>query len=44
LAAEGVNVDMIVQANSGREITDLTFTVTREDKEVALETLSRLEG
>ncbi len=36
LAAEGVNVDMIVQAGTDREVTDLTFTVTREEERAAL--------
>lgn len=44
LAAEGVNVDMIVQAGTEKEVTDLTFTVTREEEDAALHIISGLEG
>lgn len=44
LAAEGVNVDMIVQAGTDREVTDLTFTVTREEERAALGIISGLAG
>src|SRR5690606_9032653 len=31
LAAEGINVDMIVQTTKAQETTDMLFTVTRDD-------------
>lgn len=31
LAAEGINVDMIVQTTKAQQVTDLVFTVTRDD-------------
>lgn len=39
LSREGINVDMIVQASKEQHTTDLTFTVTRDDLEPALEVL-----
>ena len=44
LASEGVNVDMIVQAGTASPTADLTFTVTREDRQTALDTIAGLEG
>lgn len=44
LAAEGVNVDMIVQAGTASPTADLTFTVTREELQTALETIAKLQG
>jgi aspartate kinase len=37
LAEKGINVDTIVQNSSVERITDLTFTVAREDLEVAMD-------
>ncbi len=46
LAEAGINIDMIVQnisaAATGR--TDISFTLPREDGQVAMEALSRLQG
>lgn len=44
LALESINVDMIVQAGTARDITDLTFTVTREELEPALTTIAKVQG
>ena len=44
LAAESINVDMIVQASRDESTTDLTFTVAREDKVQALATIARIQG
>ncbi len=44
LAAESVNVDMIVQTGTEKEITDLTFTVTREEEDAALRIIAGLAG
>lgn len=44
LAAENINVDMIVQAGTARDITDLTFTVTREELDSALDTIKKVQG
>jgi aspartate kinase len=44
LAAESINVDMIVQAGTVGEITDLTFTVTQEELEPALGTIAKVQG
>lgn len=44
LAQEGINVDMIVQAGTANSVTDLTFTVTREELDAALATLERIKG
>ena len=44
LAAEGVNVDMIVQAGTATPTADLTFTVTREELETALDIIAKIQG
>ncbi len=44
LATEGVNVDMIVQAGTATPTADLTFTVTREELDSALEILTKIQG
>ena len=44
LAEENVNVDMIVQAGTAKDTADLTFTVTREELEAALKTISAVQG
>lgn len=44
LAAEGVNVDMIVQAGTPKCTTDLTFTVTREELDAAVKTITKVQG
>lgn len=44
LAAEGVNVDMIVQAGTATPVADLTFTVTRQELDVALKTIASCQS
>lgn len=44
LASENINVDMIVQAGTTREVTDLTFTTTREELEAALIAIKKVQG
>lgn len=44
LAAESVNVDMIVQAGTATPTADLTFTVTREELETALAVIAKVKG
>ncbi|NLL43950.1 MAG: aspartate kinase [Firmicutes bacterium] len=44
LAAEGVNVDMIVQAGTSTPRADLTFTVTREELSTALSVIGSIQG
>lgn len=44
LAAEGINVDMIVQAGTPNATNHLSFTVTREDLEATLRTIAKLQG
>ncbi len=44
LAAESVNVDMIVQAGTATPTADLTFTVTREELETALTVIEKIKG
>lgn len=43
LAKENVNVDMIVQAGTAKNTTDLTFTVTREELDSALKTIAQIQ-
>lgn len=44
LAAEGVNVDMIVQAGTSTPTADLTFTVAREELDTALAVITRIQN
>ena len=44
LAAENVNVDMIVQAGTATPTADLTFTVTREELDTALDIIAKIQG
>lgn len=44
LADETVNVDMIVQAGTGKETADLSFTVEREELDVALKTIAKVQN
>lgn len=44
LAVESINVDMIVQAGTTKNITDLTFTVTQEELEPTLNTIAKVQG
>ena len=44
MAAEGVNVDMIVQNVSTRGITDISFTVPKEDADRAVKVAERVAG
>lgn len=44
LAAKDINVDMIVQAATRENVTDLTFTVTREERDAALRAVDNLAG
>jgi aspartate kinase len=42
LAQEGLNVDMIVQNVSSAGLTDISFTISRDDGERAVEIITRL--
>jgi aspartate kinase len=44
LAKEKINVDMIIQNVSAHGLTDLTFTVHKDDLPLALETTKRIKG
>ncbi|KHE93831.1 MAG: aspartate kinase [Candidatus Scalindua rubra] len=44
LAKEKINVDMIIQNVSAQGLTDLTFTVHKDDLALALETTKRTKG
>ena len=44
LAKEKINVDMIIQNVSAHGLTDLTFTVDKDDLALALETTKRTKG
>lgn len=44
LAEEGINVDMIVQAGTSKNVTDLTFTVTREELDATLKSIAKIQG
>lgn len=42
LAAEDINVDMIIQSHEQEEKNDISFTVTRDDKEQAVKITSKI--
>jgi aspartate kinase len=44
LADAGINVDMIVQNTSAHAVTDISFTVSKTDLEVALAACRRVQG
>jgi aspartate kinase len=44
LAKEKINVDMIIQNVSAHGLTDLTFTVQKDDLALALETTEKIKG
>ena len=44
LARKKINVDMIIQNVSARGLTDLTFTVHKDDLPIALETTKKIQG
>ncbi len=44
LAEGGVNVDVIVQTTSQQEVTDMIFSINRDDRVHALEIMERVRG